>query len=120
MLRPIAEVSRAEGPAVPHAPGQRSRARSTRPVPPERPAQPCLQPEAAQQLAERWIRAREAKRPVGWHIREGASQSFVRDMHEDLRLRGLFRLVRPLLLHQVRHTARANLARLPMLLEQPI
>ena len=38
---------------------------------------------------------------------------------ENLRLRGLFRLLRPLVRHQVGQTARANLARLRALLEQP-
>ena len=38
---------------------------------------------------------------------------------EDLRLRGLFRLLRPLVRHQVGQTARANFARLRALLEQP-
>ena len=38
---------------------------------------------------------------------------------EDLRLRGLFRLLRPLVRRQVGQTARANFARLRALLEQP-
>ena len=38
---------------------------------------------------------------------------------EDLRLRGLFRLLRPLVSRQVGQTARANFARLRALLEQP-
>jgi uncharacterized protein YndB with AHSA1/START domain len=38
---------------------------------------------------------------------------------EDLRLRGLFRLLRPLVSRQVGQTARANFARLRVLLEQP-
>ena len=38
---------------------------------------------------------------------------------EDLRLRGLFRLLRPVVKRQVGQTARANFARLRELLEQP-